>query len=78
MVGSISCRMADHMCLGSVRQRYVETKMDITTSSNEVINANKAPEITPGFIIGSVTRKKVFNRLAPKLIAACSREWSKP
>ena len=32
------------------------------------------PEITPGEIIGSVTRKKVRNSLAPSILAASSRE----
>ncbi len=36
-----------------------------TTSSNDVANANSAPDITPGAITGSVMRKNVVNGFAP-------------
>ena len=41
-----------------------------TTSSKEVTNANKPPEITPGNINGKVIFKKVFTGLLPRLDAA--------
>ena len=49
-----------------------------TTSSKEVINANKAPEITPGRINGIITLKKVRNVSAPKLCDALIKFVSKP
>jgi hypothetical protein len=49
-----------------------------TTSSNEVINANKAPEITPGRINGITTLKNVFIVPAPKLCDARIRLVSNP
>ena len=41
-----------------------------TISSNEVTNANSAPEIIPGVIKGSVILKNVFVGVLPKLDAA--------
>ena len=48
------------------------------TSSNDVTNANSAPEITPGVIKGSVTFINVFTGLLPRLAAALVTLWSKP
>ena len=50
----------------------------MTTSSKEVINANKAPDITPGKIKGIITLKKVLTGLAPKLCEAFTIFISKP
>ena len=52
MVGLICSRMPAHICLGIVRCSKPAKKKTITTSSNEVMKANKAPEITPGKING--------------------------
>ena len=41
-----------------------------TTSSNDVTNANRPPEITPGKIRGRVIFIKVFTGVLPKLAAA--------
>ena len=37
--------------------------------SNEMMNANRQPLITPGLISGSVTRRKLVHGLAPRLRA---------
>ena len=49
-----------------------------TTSSNEVTNANSAPEITPGRISGIVTLKNTRRGLAPSEAAARFSDWSNP
>ncbi|MNL73508.1 hypothetical protein D3C87_1989770 [compost metagenome] len=41
-------------------------------------NANSAPEITPGAISGSVTRRNAVSGDAPRLAAARTRLWLKP
>ena len=48
------------------------------TSSNDTMKAKIAAEMTPGRMIGRVTRQKVRSRLAPKFMAACSRLGSTP
>ena len=42
------------------------------------MNANSAPEITPGRINGTMMRKKVSAGDAPRVAAARMRLWSKP
>ena len=42
------------------------------------MNANSAPEITPGKISGTITRKKVRCGEAPSVAAARTKLWSKP
>ena len=48
ITGLVSCRRPAHICLGIVICSTLPTNITTTTSSNEVINANNAPEITPG------------------------------
>ena len=50
----------------------------MTTSSNEVMNANSAPEIIPGSTSGTVTLKKVLKPCAPRLADARIKLLSKP
>jgi len=50
---------------------------DTANRSNDMINAKRLPEITPGLISGRVMRRKVVNRFAPRLRAASSRLVSK-
>jgi hypothetical protein len=54
------------------------TKIETTTSSNDVTKANTAPDSTPGMISGSVTRRNVDTDDAPRLAAARSSVRSKP
>ena len=49
-----------------------------TTSSNDVMKANKAPETTPGKINGICILKNVRDVPDPRLCAALVNEWSKP
>ncbi len=72
MVGLISWRIPDHICRGRVTCSGPPTKSTITTSSKEVMNAKRAPEITPGKISGIWILKKLRRgpppRLAPALV----------
>ena len=70
ITGLISCLIPAHICFGIVNWSKLAINITITTSSNEVIKANKAPEITPGNIRGMITLKKVLIGLAPKLCDA--------
>ena len=77
IVGLISLRIPDHICLGRV---YLSpaTKRTITTSSKEVINAKRAPEITPGAISGACILKKFRSGEPPKFAAARIKLLSNP
>ena len=61
-------------CVGLVaelrRKNNPARKSTTTTSSNDVTNANKAPEATPGRMTGSITLKNAVNGVAPRLAAA--------
>ena len=48
-------------------------KIETTTSSHDVMNANSAPATTPGRMIGKVIRQNVRTGSAPRLAAASSR-----
>ena len=78
IVGLICSRIPENICQGIVRCLYDPTKRTTTTSSKEVTNANKAPEITPGVISGTITLKNVIVGEAPKLWDARIRSLSKP
>jgi len=65
IVGLIFSRMPVNIWRGSVVWSAPARKSVTTTSSNDVANANKAPEITPGAITGNVMRKNVFTGFAP-------------
>ena len=53
-------------------------KRTTTTSSKDVMNANSAPDITPGNISGIITLKNVLNVSAPKLCDALIKFVSNP
>ena len=78
ITGLVSCRSPAHICLGIVICSTLPTNITTTTSSKEVINANKAPEITPGRINGIITLKNVLMVSAPKLCDARIKLVSKP
>ena len=67
-----------HIWIGIVVFSSPAKNKTTTTSSNEVTNANSAPEITPGKINGNVIFIKVFTGLLPKLAAALVTLWSNP
>ncbi len=66
IVGLMFSRMPVNIWRGSVVWSAPARNSVTTTSSNEVANANSAPEITPGAITGSVMRKNVVSGLAPE------------
>jgi ABC-type sugar transport system permease subunit len=71
-------RMPENICHGIVRCLKLPTKSTTTTSSNEVMKANRAPEITPGRMSGTITLKKVRGGDEPRLAEARIRLLSKP
>ncbi len=78
IVGLISLRIPDHICLGRVYCSGPPTKRTITTSSKEVINAKRAPDITPGAISGACILKKLRSGEPPKFAAARIKLLSNP
>ena len=78
IVGLISLRIPDHICLGRVYCSGPPTKRTMTISSKEVIKAKRAPEITPGAISGACILKKFLIGLPPRFAAARIRLLSKP
>ena len=78
IVGLISLRIPDHICLGSVYCSGPPKKRTITTSSNEMINAKRAPDITPGAISGACILKKFLIGLPPRFAAARIKLLSNP
>ncbi len=78
MVGSTLLRTMEYTASGSVVDPTPETKKVVTKSSNDSVNASSAPASTPGISSGSVTRRKVDNSSAPRLIAASSSARSVP
>ena len=75
----LSCSLNPvHIWIGIVVLSNPAKNNTITTSSKDVTNANKAPEITPGKISGSVIFIKVFTGLLPRLAAALVTLWSNP
>src|SRR3546814_747877 len=71
-VGSMMSRNAVNMRLVSVVVWLPEIKMAITTSSNEVRNANQPAPNVARRICGKVTVQKALKRVAPSTLAAFS------
>ena len=78
MVGEICSRSPVYICHGSVFWPALPRNSTTTTSSNDVMNANSAPDTTPGTISGICTLKKVRTGSAPRFAAARVSERSKP
>ena len=60
--------------MGNVVAPGPETKLEITKSSRESVNASSQPEIIAGKIIGSVISQMTLAGFAPRSIAASSRD----
>jgi len=75
MVGEMFSRMPLNIWRGNVSCSGPARNSTTTTSSNDVANANNAPEITPGAMTGSVMRKKLRSGLSPRLKLARMRFW---
>ena len=67
-----------HIWIGIVVVSRPAKNKTTTTSSKDVTNANKPPDITPGNIRGRVIFKKVLTGLLPRLAAALVTLWSNP
>ena len=78
ITGLISCLIPAHIWRGIVTCSTLPKKRTTTTSSKEVMNANNAPEITPGRMRGIITLKNVLIWSPPKLCDARIRFVSNP
>ena len=78
IVGLICSLRPENICLGIVRCSTSARNITATTSSREVMKANRAPDIMPGVIRGIMTLTNVVQPLAPSPLAALIRERSKP
>ena len=75
----LSCSLKPvHIWIGIVVVSNPAKNKTTTTSSKDVTNANKAPEITPGKINGKVIFINVLTGLLPRLAAALVTLWSNP
>ena len=61
--------------MGKVVAPGPETKLDMTRSSRESVNARSHPEIIAGKIIGSVISQITLTGFAPRSIAAASSDY---
>ena len=78
MVGLICSLRPLNISQGKVFKLAEPTKRTTTTSSNDVMNANNPPDITPGSIRGICILKNVLIGPAPKLAEARVRLLSNP
>ena len=62
--------------MGSTSVRSSARKSDTGTLSNDAMNARNAPAPIPRPISGSVMRRNVVSRVAPRLVDASSSAWS--
>ena len=74
--GEMPSRSIDQMCIGSVLSAPVRKKA-MAISSNDRVNTNNALPRIAVRMFGSVIRKKVCHRLAPRSALASSRRRSK-
>lgn len=70
-------RIIEYTCIGSVVDPAPAVKNAMMKSSNDNVSASKNPAATPGAMSGSVTRKNVWRRFAPRSMAASSKVKSK-
>ena len=76
ILGLTPMRTDENTFIGSVVDDGPDTKLEITRSSSDSVNASSQPEASAGAMIGSVTRKNTLTRFAPRSIAASSSERS--
>ena len=76
MSGLTPSRTLEKITIGSVLEPGPATKLVITRSSSDSVNASSQPEISAGAMIGSVITKNTLAGRAPRSIAASSSESS--
>ena len=69
-------RTEEKTLIGSVVEPGPVTKLEITTSSSDSVNASSQPATSAGAMIGRVIWKNTLIRLAPRSIAASSSDLS--
>src|SRR5690349_6688268 len=70
-------RTVEKIFIGSVVASGPATKLEITTSSSDSVNASSQPDSSAGAMIGSVITKNTLTRVAPRSIAASSSDLSR-
>ena len=73
MSGETPRRTFENISMGRVVAPGPDTKLAITRSSSDKVNARSHPEIMAGNMIGSVISYNTLSGLAPKSIAASSK-----
>ena len=76
ILGFRPMRTDENIFIGSVVASGPATKLEITTSSSDSVNAISQPDISAGMMIGKVITKNTLTRLAPRSIAASSSDLS--
>src|SRR5687768_9123538 len=71
-------RSSENTRSGRVVEPGAETNVERTTSSNENVNASRAPATIAGRSCGNVTPQKVLHRVAPRSADASSSDRSIP
>src|SRR5690554_6743987 len=74
--GDTPIRTDENTTIGSVVAPGPETKLAITRSSSDRVNASNQPETSAGAMTGRVITKKVFSGVQPRSMAASSMERS--
>src|ERR687898_187596 len=78
ILGSTFLRTMPYTTTGRVDDPGPETNEVMTKSSNDIVNANRAPDRMPGQSWGTVIFQKVVISSAPRIMAASSRFSSIP
>ena len=71
-------RIREKIKTGSVFAPGPDTKLAMTKSSSDRVNASNHPEINAGVRRGIVIEVKTLNGFAPKSAAASSKDWPIP
>src|SRR5690554_1131408 len=74
--GDTPIRTDENTTIGKVVAPGPDTKLAITRSSSDKVNASNQPDTNAGAITGSVITKKVFSGVQPRSMAASSMDKS--
>ena len=78
MSGVTPSRTLAKISIGSVVALGPDTKLEMTRSSSDRVNASSQPETSAGSSIGTVMSKKTASGRPPRSIAASSSDSSMP
>src|SRR5690554_7043971 len=74
--GDTPIRTDENTTIGKVVAPGPDTKLAITRSSSDKVNASNQPDTNAGAITGRVITKKVFSGVQPRSMAASSMDKS--